>query len=153
MIEAIVPTRREPSPKKWGLFPPSAQTGCATRSCPLTARAGILCRTANQMRRAIAQAFATAVHVHCKRAVSGILRHCGLGVGILLGSSVNESSMPPIAHGSRTFAQKRKLSMGWAVRRRSRQHENPSLSNHRGRKPDAIGGGNRVFTHAVAHSN
>jgi hypothetical protein len=39
-IEAIVPTRREPSPKK-GLFPPvgsNVQTGCATRSSPLSAR-------------------------------------------------------------------------------------------------------------------
>jgi hypothetical protein len=37
-IEAIVPTRREPSPKKRGYSPPSVQTGCATRSSPLSAR-------------------------------------------------------------------------------------------------------------------
>ena len=94
--------------------------------------AGILCRTANQMRRAskfIAQAFATAAHVHCERPVSAqtlsagrfffiriILRYCGLGVGILLGPSVNESAMPPIAHVSRAFTEKRKLGMGWPGR-------------------------------------
>ena len=127
--------------------------------------AGILCRTANQMRRAskfIAQAFATAAHVHCERPVSAqtlsagrfffiriILRYCGLGVGILLGPSVNESSMPPIAHVSRAFTEKRKLGMGWP----GRYGAVPSLPNRRRRKPEAIGGGNRVFTHAVAHSN
>ena len=94
--------------------------------------AGILCRTANQMRRAskfIAQAFATAAHVHCERPVSAqtlsagrsffimiIPRYCGLGVGILLGPSVNESSMPRIAHVSRAFTEKRKLGMGWPGR-------------------------------------
>jgi len=72
----------------------------------------------------IAQAFTTAVH--CERPVSAqtlsagrfffiriIPRYCGLGVGILIGPSVNESSMPPIAHVSRAFTEKRKLGMDW----------------------------------------
>ena len=42
-----------------------------------------------------------------------IPRYCGLGVGISLGLSVNESSMPPIAHVSRAFTEKRKLGMDW----------------------------------------
>jgi hypothetical protein len=45
-----------------------------------------------------------------------ILRYCGLGVGILLGPSVNGPSMPPIALVSRVFTEKRKLGMGWPVR-------------------------------------
>ena len=127
--------------------------------------AGIRCRTANQMRRAskfIVQAFATAAHVHCERSVSAqtlsagrfffimiIPRYCGLGVGISLGLSVNESSMPPIAHVSRAFTEKRKLGMDWLGRR---QHENPSLPNRRNRKPEEIDGRNRALTHAVAQS-
>jgi hypothetical protein len=115
-IEAIVPTRCEPSPKKRGYSRPSVQTGCATRSS----------RRASKF---IAQAFATAAHVHCERPVSAqtlsagrsffimiIPRYCGLGVGILLGPSVNESSMPRIAHVSRAFTEKRKLGMGWPGR-------------------------------------
>src|SRR5262249_31758090 len=34
----------------------------------------------------------------------------------LLGPSVNESSMPPIAHVSRAFTEKTKLGMGWPGR-------------------------------------
>jgi hypothetical protein len=78
-----------------------------------------------------------------------IPRYCGLGVGISLGLSVNESSMPPIAHVSRAFTEKRKLGMDWLGRR---QHENPSLPNRRNRKPEEIDGRNRALTHAVAQS-
>ena len=71
-IEAIVPTRREPSPKK-GLFPPVGSNWMRDTIVSAVREAGILCRTANQMRWAskfIAQAFATAAHVHCERPVS-----------------------------------------------------------------------------------
>ena len=60
-IEAIVPTRREPSPKK-GVFPPVGSNWMRDTIVSAVREAGILCRTVNQMRRAskfIAQAFAT----------------------------------------------------------------------------------------------
>ena len=130
-IEAIVPTRREPSPKK-GVIPARRFKLDARHDRLRCPRGRHPCRTANQMRRAskfIAQAFATAAHVHCERPVSAqtlsagrsffimiIPRYCGLGVGILLGPSVNESSMPRIAHVSRAFTEKRKLGMGWPGR-------------------------------------
>src|SRR5262249_2202434 len=71
-IEAIVPTRRE-HPRKKGLFPPVGSNWMRDTIVSAVREAGILCRTANQMRRAskfIAQAFATAAHVHCERPVS-----------------------------------------------------------------------------------
>jgi hypothetical protein len=61
-IEAIVPTRRQPFPKK-GLFPPVGSNWMRDTIVSAVREAGILCRTATQMPRAskfIAQAFATA---------------------------------------------------------------------------------------------
>ena len=103
-IEAIVPARREPSRKK-GLFPPVGSNWMRDTIVFAAREVGILCRTANQMRRAsksIARAFATVAHVRCERHASAqtrsagrysririILRYCGLGVGILPGPSVN----------------------------------------------------------------
>jgi hypothetical protein len=71
-IEAIVPTRREPSPKK-GFFPRVGSNWMRDTIVSAAREVGILCRTANQMRRAsrsIARAFATAAHVRCERPAS-----------------------------------------------------------------------------------
>jgi hypothetical protein len=71
-IEAIVPTRRQPFPKK-GLFPPVGSNWMRDTIVSAVREAGILCRTATQMPRAskfIAQAFATAARVRCERPVS-----------------------------------------------------------------------------------
>ena len=71
-IEAIVPTSAS-HPRKKGLFPPVGSNWMRDTIVSAVREAGILCRTANQMRRAskfIAQAFAPAAHVHCERPVS-----------------------------------------------------------------------------------
>lgn len=102
-------------PRKKGLFPPVGSNWMRDTIVSAVREAGIV------------QAFATAAHVHCERPISAqtlsagrffflmiIPRYCGLGVGILLGLTVNESSMPPIAHVSRAFTEKRKLGNGLA---------------------------------------
>jgi hypothetical protein len=115
-------------PRKKGLFPRVGSNWMGGTIVSAVREAGIRCRTANQMRRAskfIVQAFATAAHVHCERSVSAqtlragrfffimiIPRYCGLGVGISLGLSVNESSMPPIAHVCRGRSRRRE-SLAW----------------------------------------
>ena len=78
-IEAIVPARREPSPKK-GLFPPVGSNWMRDTIVFAAREVGILCRTANQMRRAsksIARAFATVAHVRCERHASAQTRSAG----------------------------------------------------------------------------
>ena len=50
-FEAIVPTRREPSPKK-GVIPPVGSNWMRDTIVSAAREVGILCRTANQMRRA-----------------------------------------------------------------------------------------------------
>src|SRR4029077_16403178 len=64
----------------------------------------------------------------------------------------------PLCLPSRTCRgrSRRRESLAWigpGGTARSRQHENPSLPNHRSRKPEEIGRrSRRALTHAVAHS-
>jgi hypothetical protein len=64
-----------------------------------------------------------------------------LGVDILLGRSVNEPSMPPIAHVLRYSRRRENLAwVGPGGAARSRQHENPGLPDRCSRIPEATSG-------------
>jgi Transposase DDE domain len=168
-IEAIVPTRREPSPKK-GVIP--------ARRFKLDARHDRL--RCPRGRHLMPHSKPNAEGFKVYRSSIRDCRPCPLRAACFSPNAQRRTVLLNKDHPALLRARRRHLAwtererilyashharvegvhgeekawhgLAWAVRR-SRQHENPSLPNRRSRKPEEIGRrGRRALTHAVAHS-
>jgi hypothetical protein len=119
------------------------------------------------MRRAskfIAQAFATAAHIHCERRCFSPNAQRRTILLLKDHPALLRARRPHLAwtererilyaaHRARVEDVRGKEKAWHGLARAVANTKNPSLPNRRRREPEAIGGGNRVFTHTVAHSN